>query len=84
MLKRIVAVRTRNPEGKGASFSGWELNNTLPLLHSMLEFPPVARDIDHANLIWKAVAHDPEELTRVVLTLQPSTVGMFNLPLVSP
>lgn len=64
VLKRIVAVRTRNPEGKGASFSGWELNNTLPLLHSMLEFPPVARDIDHANLIWKAVAHDPEELTR--------------------
>ena len=64
VLKRIAAVRTRNPEGKDASFSGWELNNTLPLLHSMLEFPPIARDIDHANLIWKAVAYDPEELTR--------------------
>ena len=30
----------------------------------MLEFPPVARDIDHANMIWRAVAYDPEELTK--------------------
>ncbi|MBK1685344.1 hypothetical protein CKO18_17470 [Rhodoferax fermentans] len=34
------------------------------MLHSMLVFPPVARDIDHANLIWKAVAYDPGELTK--------------------
>jgi hypothetical protein len=64
VLKRIVAVRTRNPEGKGASFSGFDLDYSLPLLHSMLDFPLVARDMDHANLIWKAIAYDPEELTK--------------------
>lgn len=30
----------------------------------MLDFPPIARDMDHANLIWKAIAYDPEELTK--------------------
>lgn len=63
VLDRIAAARTRNPEGKGASFSGWQLHNCLPLLHSMLEFPSVARDIDRENLIWRAAAYDPGELT---------------------
>lgn len=36
----------------------------MPLLHSMLDFPAAARDIDRENLIWKAVAYDPENLTK--------------------
>jgi hypothetical protein len=63
-LRRIASVRTRNPNGKGSSFSGWDLNYSLPLLHSMLAFPEVARDMDHANLIWRAVANDPGDLSK--------------------
>ena len=64
VLKRIAAARTKNPDGKGSSFSGWDLDYCLPSLHTMLEFPDAARDMDHAALIWKAVASDPGELTR--------------------
>ncbi|MES2952201.1 MAG: hypothetical protein V4858_27055 [Pseudomonadota bacterium] len=64
VLARIAAIRTRSPDGKGSSFSGWELDQSMPLLHSMIEFPPIARDMDHATLIWKAVAFDPDELSR--------------------
>lgn len=63
-LKRIAAVRTRDASGK-ASFTGWDLDQSLPLLHSMIDFPPAARELDHANLIWKAVANDPGTLTKV-------------------
>jgi hypothetical protein len=31
----------------------------------MIEFPPAAKDLDHERLIWKAVANDPADLTRV-------------------
>lgn len=62
-LRRIAAVRTRDASGR-ASFSGWDLDQSLPLLHSMIEFPPAARELDHANLIWKAVANDPGTLNK--------------------
>lgn len=64
VLARIAATRTRNPDGKGSSFSGWDLDYCLPSLHSMLEFPDIARDMDHAALIWRAAAYDPGELTK--------------------
>lgn len=63
ILQRIQAVRTINPDGKGSSFSGWELNQSLPLLNSMLDFPEAARGLNHANLIWRAVAYTPQDLT---------------------
>ena len=64
VLEKIAKTRTRNPDGKGSSFSGWELDYCLPSLHTMLDFPDVARNMDHAALIWKAVAYDPENLTK--------------------
>lgn len=64
VLKRIAAVRTRTPGSKGSSFSGWELDLSMPSLHSMLQFPEAAQHVDHATLIWKAVSQDPDELTK--------------------
>ena len=64
VLEKIAKTRTRNPDGKGSSFSGWDLDYCLPSLHTMLEFPDVARGMDHAALIWKAVAYDPGNLTK--------------------
>lgn len=63
ILTRISNVRTKNPNGSGSSFSGFDLHTLLPTLHSMLDFPKASRDLDHASLIWKAVASDPEALT---------------------
>lgn len=64
VLRRIQSVRTLSPDRKGSSFSGWELDQSLPVLHSMLVFPDAAKDLDRANLIWRAVAYDPQELTK--------------------
>jgi hypothetical protein len=64
VLKRIREMRTRNPDGKGSSFSGWNIHQSLPLLNSMLVFPDAAQDLDRANLIWRAVAYDPQDLTK--------------------
>lgn len=64
ILQRIAQTRTRNPEGKGASFAGFEIKYSLPSLHTMLDFPEVAKNMDHATLIWRAAAYDPGALTK--------------------
>ena len=51
ILERISSVRTINPQGN-FSFPPFELENCLPVLHSMLAFPDGAKDLDTANLIW--------------------------------
>lgn len=55
ILKKIDATRTVNPAG-GASFTGFEFKQSLPALHSMLEFPEEANDLDRPNLIWRSLA----------------------------
>ncbi|GEM_PF-1853193 len=55
ILKKIDATRTVNPAG-GASFTGFEFKQSLPALHSMLEFPEEAKDLDRPNLIWRSLA----------------------------
>jgi hypothetical protein len=62
VLKRVSSVRTVNPEG-GASFSGFELENCLPALHSMLNFPDAASQVDTANLVWRGLSKVKGELT---------------------
>ncbi len=64
VLKRIQAERIVNPDGKGSSFSGFGVRQDLHVLHSMLKFPDAARDLDQANLIWRALAYTPEDLTK--------------------
>lgn len=55
ILKKIDATRTVNLAG-GASFTGFEVKQSLPALHSMLEFPEEAQDLDRPNLIWRSLA----------------------------
>lgn len=62
VLARIASQRTLTE--RGASFSGGTIDETIPLLHSMIKFPEAAKDLDFANLIWKAVAGDRGDLTK--------------------
>lgn len=62
ILNRIDSVRTVNPEG-GASFAGFELEDCLPALHSMLVFPAAAAEVDATTLVWRGLAKVGVELT---------------------
>lgn len=62
VLERIASVRTVNPEG-GASFLGFELEDCLPALQSMLNVPDAASEVDGAGLVWRGLARVKEELT---------------------
>ena len=62
VLDRIASVRAVNPEG-GASFSGFELEDCLPALQSMLNFPDAASEVDAASLVWRGLAKVKEDLT---------------------
>jgi hypothetical protein len=64
VLSKIDSARTVNHAG-GASFSGFEWEECMPALHSMLEFPPAASEIDASTLVWIA-------LTRVRGPLTPA------------
>jgi hypothetical protein len=62
ILDRITSIRTVTAEGR-ASFSGFELEDALPALQSMLEFPAVADQIQRSTLVWKALASITGDLT---------------------
>lgn len=62
ILKKIDNVRTINPEG-GASFAGFDLEDCLPALHSMLEFPATAAEMDTSSLVWGGLRNVGKELT---------------------
>ena len=62
VLARIAAVRTVNPTG-GASYAGFELEECLPTLHSMLDFPQAAAEVDVQSLAWRALSHIGHDLT---------------------
>jgi hypothetical protein len=61
VLNKIGSVRTIGPDG-GASFSGFEIDDYLPTLESLLEFPAVADGLDKSILVWKAVAKADDQL----------------------
>jgi hypothetical protein len=62
VLKKIDSIRTVDSNG-GASFSGFELEDCLPALHSMLDFPRVATDVDKSSLVWRGLSKVGKELT---------------------
>ncbi|GLH68416.1 hypothetical protein [Geothrix edaphica] len=62
ILKKIEGVRSINPEG-GVSFSGFELEEYLPTLQSMLEFPAAAVDVSASTLVWRGLTKVGTELT---------------------
>ncbi len=61
VLKKIDNIRTLSPDGK-ASFSGFELEDCLPALQSMLVFPTAAAEVDASGLVWKGLAAVGEHL----------------------
>lgn len=63
VLATISGVRTVNSEG-GVSFSSFVLEDCLPALQSMLEFPAVASEVDKANLVWRGLTRVKSELTK--------------------
>lgn len=62
ILDSVEAIRTVSPEGR-ISFSGFELDDALPALQSMLEFPPAATGMDKSQLVWKALSSITAKLT---------------------
>lgn len=62
ILKKIGSIRTINPQG-GASFTGWDFEDCLPALHSMLEFPAAATELDTISLVWGGLRNLGPELT---------------------
>lgn len=62
VLKKIDSVRTIGPDGR-TSFSGFELEDCLPALHSMLDFPPIAGETDTSSLVWGGLAKAGKDLT---------------------
>jgi hypothetical protein len=64
VLAKIDAARTVSPTG-GASFTGFDWEECQPALHSMLDFPPAASEVDAMSLVWRA-------LTKVRGPLTPS------------
>jgi hypothetical protein len=54
VLSKIDATRTVSPAG-GATFTGFDLQELQPALHSMLQFPPAASEVDAASLVWRAL-----------------------------
>lgn len=61
ILKKIAAVRTVSPKG-GTSFNGFEIEQYLPTLQSMLDFPTVAREADLPTLVWKSLSRMGQDL----------------------
>lgn len=62
ILKKIESVRTVNPAG-GIQFAGFELEDCLPALQSMLVFPTAAVEVETSTLVWSSIAKVRDPLT---------------------
>lgn len=62
ILKKIDSVRTVNSTG-GVAFAGLELEENLPILQSMLDFPPAAAEIGTPSLVWNGLSQVGKDLT---------------------
>lgn len=62
VLSKIDSARTVSPTG-GASFTGFDWDECMPALHSMLELPPVAKEVDVSVLVWRALTRVSGPLT---------------------
>lgn len=65
VFKRIDSVRTVNESGS-VSYAGGDIQECLPTLQSMLQFPPAAAEVDTQTLVWQG-------LSRVGARLTPDT-----------
>src|SRR5688572_18173944 len=63
ILQRIAETRTINDKGS-ASFSGFELEQHVPVLYSMLEFPAACEPFDKTMLIWQGLSKAKPDITK--------------------
>lgn len=61
VLTNIEAARTVSPEG-GVSFRGFDVQEDVETLASMLDFPLAAEHFDKVELVWSAVSYEREPL----------------------
>lgn len=61
ILQKIDDVRTVSSDGK-VSFSGFELEDCLPALQSMLVFPKAAAEVDVSAIVWHGLSAVKESL----------------------
>lgn len=61
ILKRVAEARTLKPKG-GASFNGFAIHEYLPILQSMLAFPPAASGTDISTLVWRSLSRSGPKL----------------------
>jgi hypothetical protein len=62
LFDSIKKIRSVSTEGV-TSFSGFEINDSLPALQSMLDFPSAADDLDKSSLVRKAISIASETFT---------------------
>lgn len=62
VIERISSI-IANDSVEELSFPFFELENCLPILHSMLDFPDSARGMDTKNLVWVSLNKVNEKLT---------------------
>lgn len=62
ILTRIESNRTVSPNG-GVSFRGFDVQEDVEILASMVEFPPAAEHLDKVELAWSAVSYEKGLLT---------------------
>jgi hypothetical protein len=70
VLKEIAKTRLPKLEGAPMSFSAIGFSQTVPLLHTMLDFPDAAAELDHGALISAAISRVDGELTREAFLLE--------------
>jgi hypothetical protein len=63
ILQRIAETRTINDKGN-ASFSGFELQEHVPVLYSMLEFPAACEPFDKTTLIWQGLSKATPDINK--------------------
>ena len=55
ILNKLESMRVKS-EDQSIFYSGFEIENILPALHSMLDLPVVSSEIDTYSLIWEGLA----------------------------
>ena len=62
VINRISAKRTFHDDGR-VSYAGLVVDECMPVLHSMLNFPAATAEIDIDTLVWRALNRAGRELT---------------------
>jgi hypothetical protein len=65
-VKKSISVSS----DEKVSFSGFEVFENIPIIISMLDFPDSAEHINHATLVWSALAKSKDKLNKQVFLVE--------------